>query len=108
MCRSLEFRAKSKVLPTKPEIKCLVLEFETGGMRQNEFCRNRGSPGFSESLLAKTSLSRAVQLDWRSEFNVEDRVRHCDGLFGKARPLCFRVPVRSKPQSGEGGLGQVG
>ena len=76
-----------------------MLEFETRGMRQNEFCRNRGSPGFSESLLAKTSLSRAVQLgDWRSEFDVEDRVRHCDGLCGRwAIPfverdfVCYRV-----------------
>jgi hypothetical protein len=66
---------------------------------QNEFCRNYGSPGFSESLLAKTSLSRAAHLgDWRSEFDVEDRVRHCDGLIGRgAIPfferdfVCYRV-----------------
>jgi hypothetical protein len=51
---------------------------------QNEFCRNYGSPGFSELLLAKTSLSRAAHLgDWRSEFDVEDRVRHSDGLIGR-------------------------
>jgi hypothetical protein len=54
---------------------------------------------FSESPLAKTSLSPAAQLgDWRSEFDVEDRVRHCDGLIGRgAIPfferdfVCYRV-----------------
>jgi hypothetical protein len=43
--------------------------------------------------------SPAAQLgDWRSKFNVEDRVRHCDGLIGRgAIPLferdfvCYRV-----------------
>ena len=51
------------------------------------------------SLLAKTSLSRAVRLgDWRSEFDVEDRVRRCDGVIGRgAIPfaerdfVCYRV-----------------
>jgi hypothetical protein len=54
---------------------------------------------FLRTPLAKTSLSPAAQLgDWRSEFDVEDRVRHCDGLIGRgAIPfverdfVCYRV-----------------
>ena len=49
--------------------------------------------------LAKTSLSPAVHLgDWRSEFDVEDRVRHCDRLIGRGAIsfferdfVCYRV-----------------
>ena len=78
--------------------KRLVLEFEASGMRQNEFCRNHGSPGFSESPLPKTKSPAAQLGDWRSEFDVEDRVSHCDGLIGRgAIPfferdfVCYRV-----------------
>jgi hypothetical protein len=46
-------------------------------------------------LAAKTSAQLG---DWRSEFDVEDRVRHCDGLIGRgAIPfverdfVCYRV-----------------
>ena len=52
---SLEFRTKSKVgFPTNRPLEGLL------------------------------NLSRAAQLgDWRSEFDVEDRVRHGDGLSGR-------------------------
>ena len=42
------------------------------------------SPGFSESVFAKISLLPVARLgDWRLEFDVEDRVRHRDGLIGR-------------------------
>jgi hypothetical protein len=70
MCGSLEFCAKSKV----------------------RFPPNSRLDGLLNS-------SRAAQLgDWRSEFDVEDRVRHCDGLIDRwAIPffegdfVCYRV-----------------
>jgi hypothetical protein len=55
--------------------------------------RRNGTEDGAKELLAVSDGSPAAQLgDWRSEFDIEDRVRHCDGLIGRRARSPFRMP----------------